>query len=484
MEFGDTVQYQALYTLYSGQYIYPVRRTLVLIISVVFMLLLVSTFSFSVKLASWTFTTLFTGIIAGSFILFSRTGIFIDPVLPALSGFLAFGSFLVVTLNEARSELSRGHELLSVLEGTQREITRVLRAQEIQGMKRRTYMPAFHEPFFERTPEITLQTITSILGIEYGVLFGVEKPTGDVRIFARTKGQMPREMLANLALLLGDRENLVVNRNVPESLRAHGVENMLLLAVLREPMITLYSFFVNKKPTVLSSTRGFSDSDYQWLVSFSLQTVVALLNTQLNIALRKSQMETIFRLASSIEYRDRETGQHITRVSEYAGEIAANIGLPNFEVELIKSAMPLHDLGKIAIPDSILLKPEALASQEKEVIKQHTIIGAKMLENSDSFILQAAYLIAISHHEKYDGSGYPYGLKGNAIPLYGRIAAIADVFDAFCSKRVYKSARSFNEALEYVSAMSGKDFDPQMVEAFLRDREKIFAIYSEYQEKG
>ncbi|MCM8764354.1 MAG: HD domain-containing protein, partial [Candidatus Omnitrophica bacterium] len=368
-------------------------------------------------------------------------------------------------------------------ESTQREIAAVIKPHEMPGMNKRVYLPAIHDTFFVRTPQITLQTINSLLGISDGVIFSVDKSNGKITLLVSKENSSISSELMSLALKTIDSSRVkIYNRRLPGAFKGSSVANFLILRILEEPFMNIYGLFVNKHAGPVSSIRYFTKNDYQWIASFCLQTVVALFNTQLNDALKRSQLETIMRLAAAIEYRDRETGMHITRVSEYCALIADKINLSRVEVELIKAAVPLHDLGKIAIPDSVLLKPSALTEEEKNIIRTHTIVGAKMLEGSDSFILQAAYLIALYHHEKYDGTGYPYGLKGNAIPLYGRIASLADVFDALSSSRVYKQAESFDQSIKRIEELAGKDFDPQIVEAFVKNKKLAFEIYSKYQE--
>lgn len=157
-------------------------------------------------------------------------------------------------------------------------------------------------------------------------------------------------------------------------------------------------------------------------------------------AVRKSHQETIFHLSAAAEYKDEETGTHIQRMSRYSATIARGLGLDSKEVDLILKSSPMHDLGKIGIPDSILLKPGKLDSEEWEVMKQHTLIGGEILGASNSDYVNMGAIIALSHHEKWDGSGYPSGLSGEDIPIQGRICAVADVFDALTSKRPYKEA--------------------------------------------
>lgn len=183
--------------------------------------------------------------------------------------------------------------------------------------------------------------------------------------------------------------------------------------------------------------------------------------------LEETQIEILERLALAAEYRDDDTGEHTKRVGQMSAQIAQALGLPGTEVELIRRAAPLHDVGKIAIPDSVLLKPGKLTSEEFELMKSHTTLGAKMLSGGQFPLLQRAEEIALTHHERWDGTGC-LGLRGESIPIAGRIAAVADVFDALTSKRPYKEAWPPAEAIEEVQRQSGQQFDPRVVEAFLR----------------
>jgi putative two-component system response regulator len=182
------------------------------------------------------------------------------------------------------------------------------------------------------------------------------------------------------------------------------------------------------------------------------------------------ERETILRLSKAAEYRDWETGSHIVRVSHYARVVARRLALPAGEQEIMFQAAPMHDVGKIGIPDSILLKPGALDDREFELIKEHTVIGHGILGGSSSALLQAAAEIALSHHERFDGSGYPNCLAGEAIPLRGRVVAVADTFDALTSQRPYKSPWPPDLAFSYLDQNRGVRFDPACVEAFLEGR--------------
>jgi len=181
--------------------------------------------------------------------------------------------------------------------------------------------------------------------------------------------------------------------------------------------------------------------------------------------LEEAQREILERLARAAEFRDDDTGQHAQRVGELAARIGRRLGLPESEVDLIRLAAPLHDLGKIGLPDSILLKPGRLSSAEFEGGKAHPTIGARILSGSRFAVLKLAEEIAWTHHERWDGTGYPRGLKGEEIPLAGRIVAAADIFDALTHERPYKPAWSVEDALAELERLAGTHLDPRVVEA-------------------
>ncbi|WP_248927016.1 HD domain-containing phosphohydrolase [Paenibacillus hamazuiensis] len=183
--------------------------------------------------------------------------------------------------------------------------------------------------------------------------------------------------------------------------------------------------------------------------------------------LKETQIEIIQRLVKAAEYRDNDTGDHIVRMSMLCFHLAKAAGLPDEECELIRYASSMHDVGKIGIPDSILLKPGKLTDEEFAEMKNHTLIGGKMLSNSDTKVLQMAEEIAVTHHERWDGSGYPSGLAGEAIPLAGRITSICDVFDALTSIRPYKKAWPLGEAMEEIKRLRGTHFDPELADIFI-----------------
>ena len=188
------------------------------------------------------------------------------------------------------------------------------------------------------------------------------------------------------------------------------------------------------------------------------------------------ERETLTRLARAIAYRDAGTSANLERLARIAGMIADEMGLFEDEVRMIELAAPLHDLGKIAIPDALLMKPGPLTDEETRLMRKHPEIGHELLTGSQNRFIQVSATIALRHQERYDGSGYPDGLVGEAIPLEARIVAVADVFDALISVRPYKRAWSFDEALDYISQQSGKLFDPRCVDALLRSRTRLEEI--------
>lgn len=188
------------------------------------------------------------------------------------------------------------------------------------------------------------------------------------------------------------------------------------------------------------------------------------------------ERETIFCLAKTAEFRDPETGAHIVRMAHYSRYIAHALNLPIDQQDILLEASPMHDIGKVGIADTILLKPGKLTHDEFTIMKQHATIGYELLNSSSSPLLQVAAEIAYTHHEKFDGSGYPRGLAGSDIPLFGRIVAVADVFDALTSDRPYKKAWSVAQASEFLRQGAGNHFDPICIDAFFSDFDEVMKI--------
>ncbi|MBP0047521.1 two-component system response regulator [Marinobacterium sp. AK62] len=199
-------------------------------------------------------------------------------------------------------------------------------------------------------------------------------------------------------------------------------------------------------------------------------------------ALRDSRLQIIRRLGRAAEFKDNETGQHVMRMSHYAHILAAARGMDEAWCSLILEAAPMHDIGKIGVPDQILLKPGKLTQEEWSIMKRHPEFGAEILGRHDSDLLRMARSIAQNHHEKWDGSGYPGGLKGQDIPIEGRIVAVADVFDALTTERPYKHAWPVDEALDYLRQEAGRHFDPDLIPLFMDSLPSILEVKARYAE--
>jgi putative two-component system response regulator len=200
--------------------------------------------------------------------------------------------------------------------------------------------------------------------------------------------------------------------------------------------------------------------------------------------IRDLQLNIVQCLGRAAEFRDNETGLHVVRMSHYSYLLARAAGVGDAESEMLLNAAPMHDVGKIGIPDPILLKPGRLSEAEFAIIRQHPTIGAEILGRYESDLMHMARSVALTHHEKWDGSGYPNALQGEAIPLVGRIVAVADVFDALTTARPYKAAWPVEEAVSYLRAERGRHFDPQLVDHFIEVLPEILETQKKYSEVG
>jgi len=219
-------------------------------------------------------------------------------------------------------------------------------------------------------------------------------------------------------------------------------------------------------------------------MSLSSQAAVAIQNAKLNADLKKAYLDTIFSLSAAAEYKDKETSNHIKRVSHYSRMLSEKMGLPKGKCDLIFWASPMHDIGKLGISDAILNKPGILTDEERKKMQYHTLIGALILKDSKSKaeVLEYSKIIAMTHHEKIDGTGYPQGLKGDSIPLEGRIVALADVYDALSSKRCYKDAFPEEKVVSILKESSGKHFDPGIIKVFFENYDAVKEIKDAYKD--
>ncbi len=269
---------------------------------------------------------------------------------------------------------------------------------------------------------------------------------------------MDDKMLVKLGAARKNKSNIFSNDYYIAYLKSKtGHENLFYIGGLNNPPEWIHSLFD---------------------VFFS-NVSVAFDNLYLNENLEDTQRELIYKMTSVIETRSKETGNHIRRVSDFSKLIALKLGMPEEEAELIKLASAMHDIGKIGVPDSILNKPEKLDKEEFDIMKKHSQLGYEILKSGNKNLFNIAATIAISHHERWDGNGYPSGLKGEEIPIYGRITAIADVFDALYSDRVYRKGMTFKEVLDYIKCESGKQFDPKIIEMLTLNPSDLMSIYGD-----
>lgn len=245
--------------------------------------------------------------------------------------------------------------------------------------------------------------------------------------------------------------------------------------------------FVTALSDETDETRGFSLGAVDYITKpFSNPVVRARIQTQLSLVraevLLATRQQVVQCLGAAAEFKDNETGLHVVRMSHYSRLIGEALGMPKVQLEDLFSAAPMHDVGKIGIPDAILRKPGRLDEDELLVMRQHPEIGARIIGQHKDGMLAMAHRIALYHHEKWDGSGYPFGLAGEAIPLEARIVAIADVFDALTSVRPYKRAWSFDDAIAFLREQAGKHFDPALIKVFEGLLPQVQAVAAEFGE--
>jgi putative two-component system response regulator len=238
-------------------------------------------------------------------------------------------------------------------------------------------------------------------------------------------------------------------------------------------------FYCNE---LLARVRNMLDAQLMHRMLYDQKAVLNEMVLTRTDELRRTRLQVVQQLGRAAEYRDNETGNHILRMSHISALLAKSIGWNEADCELMLHASPMHDIGKIGIPDHILLKPGKFEPEEWEIMKTHAVIGANILEGDDSDLMKCAGEIALTHHEKWDGSGYPYGLSGEAIPLVGRIAALADVFDALTSVRPYKEAWTVEAAVDLIKENRGTHFDPDLVTVFLEQLPGILKIRDQFSE--
>jgi hypothetical protein len=283
--------------------------------------------------------------------------------------------------------------------------------------------------------------------------------------------------------VFSNRKPLIVNspysdpRFNPETDKKTGYRTKSIIAV---PLITYSGNAVGVLEGINKNGDGFTDDDLEFARVLAVQAANAIENAILYEELKKAQEEIVMRLSIAAEFRDRTTYNHLVRMSLYSYLIAKEMGFDDLWCEKLKLAAPMHDIGKLGIKDMILLKPAKLTDEEFEEMKKHTIYGYEILKDSTIDILKMASNVALCHHEKYDGTGYPRGLKGEEIPIEARIVAVADVFDALTSRRPYKEPYEIERAVEIIEKDTGKHFDPKVVQAFKKALPEMIKILKKY----
>lgn len=260
--------------------------------------------------------------------------------------------------------------------------------------------------------------------------------------------------------------------------RVTGYTTRNILAV---PLITYSGNTVGVLECINKLKGRFEETDLNLARVLSTHAANSIENALLYEELKKAQSEIILRLSLAAEFKDKTTYKHLMRIANYSYIIAKEMGFPDEWCEKLKLAAPMHDIGKLGIKDQILLKPAKLSPEEFDEMKKHTIYGYDILRDSDIEVLKMASNIAKFHHERYDGTGYPFGLKGDEIPIEARIVAVADVFDALVSERPYKEAIPVEDAVKIIEDDSGKHFDPMIVQAFKRALDKIISVKKSYE---
>ncbi len=327
--------------------------------------------------------------------------------------------------------------------------------------------------------KLNITDISSAILFETAQVLGLNEDAAYVSVLSKHQDHSPNEY--HILASIGDFDNK--NGAIPSDMlplfeqalqaRSSIYEGVHYVGYIREENGNENLLYVSKQSP-------FSDLDISLLEIFANNVAIAFGNMVLREELEAGRQELVYILGEAVESRSKETGSHVKRVGEISALLARKYGLGEYECRIIQLASPLHDSGKIAIPDHVLNKPGKLDDDERAIMNTHSQIGHDLLNKSTSVVLQNAAVIAQEHHENWDGSGYPHGKKGDDIHIYARIAGMVDVFDALGSKRCYKEEWSREDILAFIENESGKKFDPKLVELLLENIDEICAIRSEF----
>ncbi|MCI4626505.1 MAG: response regulator [Candidatus Magnetoovum sp. WYHC-5] len=323
---------------------------------------------------------------------------------------------------------------------------------------------------------INIEVLAKTLGKEYKIVVA----NNGMRALAIAQAAQPPDLIL-LDIMMPDMDGYEVCRRLRADIRTKNIPIIFITAMRDETDeamgLSIGAVDYIRKPFSPSITAA-RVRNHMKLKGY--QDNLEELVHEMTVDLKGAYKDMIDRLGQAAEFRDNETGQHIKRLSHACELVARHLGMSSARQELLFYASKMHDIGKIGISDSILLKPDKLTKEEWQIMKTHTTIGAKLLAGSTSELLEVSEDIALCHHEKWDGSGYPQGLQGEAIPLTGRITAICDVFDALISERPYKKAWPPADALREIVAQKGKHFDPYIVELFERIYPELLTLIKPY----
>ncbi len=329
-----------------------------------------------------------------------------------------------------------------------------------------------------------LKTFTEGVLIQLSSILQMTEDT----LFLQAFGFVASDIKDNFKIIAATgKYNKFVNSNISDTL-SNKIQHYLNQAIQKEKSLFVDDVFVGFFKTksnfrnlmFLEGCGNLTDMDKDLIRVFSVNVGVAFDNIYLNREINNTQKEVIETIGGIIETRCRETGNHVKRVAEYAQLLAIKAGMGRKDAEILKYASPMHDVGKIGIPDAILNKPGKLTKEEFESIKKHTSIGYQILKNSKRQIIKAAAIVANQHHERWDGKGYPNGLEGENIHIFGRIICLIDVFDAVSNERFYKPAWSIEKTLDFIRKEKGKTFDPALVDIFMDNVDEFLEISEKY----
>lgn len=298
---------------------------------------------------------------------------------------------------------------------------------------------------------------------------------GNSAISIKQIEQEKNQLITSITSVLQNNKLLAIA--ISQAIEKNSIDTtyrLILMLISLTACIILFIIFFSIK---VSANVGLSVDEIEQKVQQGLKQITAL-----NEEIESTQKEVVFTMGTIAEHRSKETGNHVKRVAHYSKILALHSGLSEQESEMLKQASPMHDIGKLAIPDAILNKPGRFNEQERKIMDNHAFLGYEMLSNSDRPLLKAAAIVAHEHHEKWDGTGYPNQLCGENIHIYGRITALADVFDALGSERVYKKAWQNEKIFQLFKEQRGKHFDPQLVDIFFANLDQFLQIQSSFRD--